>query len=104
MSPRPHVSSRRKPSKRFSKAAAWVACVGSLVTAAPAFADQVTLADLPPAAKQAVEHETKGGTITEIEKDHKGGKPVYDVEYTKDGMKREVKVSETGAILERKKD
>ena len=91
--------------KRFTKLAVWLTCAGSLVTAVPAFAgDQIRLEDLPPAAKAAVEHETKGGKISEIEKEEDKGKAVYEVEYKKDGMKWEIKVSPAGTILERHKD
>lgn len=91
--------------KSFTKLALWITCAGSLITAVPAFAgDQVRLEDLPPAAKAAVEKETKGGTISEIEREKEKGKAVYEVEYEKDGMKWEVKFSQTGAIIERHKD
>ena len=89
---------------RFTKAAIWVGCAGLLATAVPAFADQVMLQDLPPAAKATVEHEAQGGVITEIEKDEKKGKTFYEVEYSKDGVKREIKVSQTGAVIERHHD
>ena len=91
--------------KRFTKIAVWLAGAGALLTAVPAFAgDQIRLEDLPPAAKAAVEHETKGGKIKGIETDKEKGQLVYEVEYTKDGMKWETKISPTGAVIERHKD
>jgi hypothetical protein len=91
--------------KRLKRLAIWSACAGALVTAAPAFADQVKLDDLPPAAKQTVERETKGAMVYKIEKESdKAGKPVYEVEFLKDGVEWEVKVSPTGTVIERRKD
>jgi hypothetical protein len=90
---------------RFTRVAVWLTCAGSLSMAVPAFAGElVMMRDLPPAAKATVEHEAKGGVITEIEKDEKKGKTFYEVEYSKDGVKREIKVSQTGAVIERHKD
>ena len=70
-----------------------------------ALADHVKVEELPPAAKKTVEHQTKGATIREIEMDHdKSGKAVYEVEYLKDGVKFDLKVSHSGAVISKKKD
>ena len=91
--------------KRLPKLAVWLAGVGLLLTAAHARADKVTLEELPAAAKKTVERETKGATIKEIDKESdKSGKPVYDVDYTKDGVEKELKVSSSGAVISRHKD
>jgi hypothetical protein len=91
--------------KRLTKVAVWLGCAGSLVTAAPAFADHVKLEDLPPAARKTVVRETQGATIQEIDKDtDKAGKPVYEVEYKKAGVEWELKVAPGGAIIEQHKD
>jgi hypothetical protein len=92
--------------KRLSKIAVLFAWVGLLFTSAPARADdKVTLEDLPAAAKKTVERETKGATINQIEKESdKAGKPIYEVDYTKDGVEKELKVSNSGAVISRHKD
>jgi hypothetical protein len=72
---------------------------------APAFADEhMAIGELPAPVRKTVEKETKGATITDIERDTKDGKRVYEVEYLKDGQPWELHISPTGAVLERHRD
>jgi hypothetical protein len=59
----------------------------------------VSLDQVPAATRAAIEKETAGGTIKEIEKKQCRDKTCYDVEYRKDGRKVEVKFAEDGTIV-----
>ncbi len=61
---------------------------------------EITLTDVPPAARAALERETGGERITRIEREDEGGRPVYEAEYTKDGKTWSVEVDENGKVLE----
>ena len=60
---------------------------------------KVSLDQVPAVTKAAIEKETVGGTIKEIEKEQCCGKAAYEVEYVKDGRKIEVKFAEDGTIM-----
>ena len=59
----------------------------------------VSINQLPTAVKVAVQNETAGGTIKEIEKKQCCGNAAYKVEYRKDGRKVEVVFAEDGTIM-----
>ena len=59
----------------------------------------VTIAQVPPAARAAIEKLTAGSKIKEIEKIEFGVKVTYEVEYTKDGKDQEAEFSEDGRML-----
>ena len=59
----------------------------------------VTIAEVPPAVRAAIEKVTAGSKIKEIEKIEFGGKVTYEVEYTKDGKDQEAEFSEDGRML-----
>jgi hypothetical protein len=61
--------------------------------------NEISLDKVPAAAKAAIEKETAGGTIKEIEKKKCCGKVAYEVEYMKDGRKVEVKFTEDGSVM-----
>jgi hypothetical protein len=72
---------------------------------APAYAgEDVRLDELPPAVKQTVERETKGGIVRDIERDQENGKNVYEVEYTKGDDRWELHVASTGKVLANHRD
>ena len=60
---------------------------------------RVSLDQVPAVAKAAIEKETAGGTIKEIEQKQCCGKAAYEVEYRKDGRKVEVMFAEDGTIM-----
>jgi hypothetical protein len=69
------------------------------------FAGQdVKLEELPPAVKATVEQETKGGQITDIERDNEKGQVIYEVEFTSEGKEYELDIAEDGKLLERRLD
>ena len=63
---------------------------------------KVTMDQVPAAVKATLEAQAEGGKITEIEKEMKHGKAVYEAEIMKDGKKIEVKVDEAGKIIPKK--
>jgi len=56
----------------------------------------VTIAQVPPPVRKAIEKETAGGTIKSIEKIESGGKVTYEVEYMRGGKDIEVYFTEDG--------
>ena len=81
--------------------------VGSvaLLAAAPSRAgEDLTLEQLPAAVRATVERETKGGQITDIERDREAGKTIIEVEFILDGKSYELDVAEDGTLLERRLD
>ncbi|MCE9612725.1 MAG: PepSY-like domain-containing protein [Lentisphaerae bacterium] len=60
---------------------------------------KTTLDTLPPAVQAAVEKETAGGTIREIERERCHGKTCYEVEYTRDNRNTDVTFAEDGAMV-----
>ena len=61
--------------------------------------NEISLDKVPAAAKAAIEKETAGATIREIEKEKHHGKVSYEVEYVKDGRKVEVRFAEDGSVM-----
>lgn len=59
----------------------------------------VTIAQVPPPVRAAIEKVTAGSGIREIERIEFGGKVTYEVEYTKDGKQQEAEFSEDGKML-----
>ena len=60
---------------------------------------RVSLDQVPSVAKAAIEKETAGGTIKEIEERQCCGKAAYEVEYRKDGRKVEVMFAADGTVM-----
>lgn len=64
--------------------------------------DEMTLEQLPKAARTAIEQEVGDGRIEEIERDKRRGKTVYEVEYSRaDGTEMEFDVTPEGKISDR---
>jgi len=60
---------------------------------------EVTLADLPPPARAAVEKWLAGGAIQKIEKETEDGKIIYDCEATVSGKHAEADIAADGTVL-----
>ena len=56
----------------------------------------VTITQVPPPVKTAIEKVTAGSTIKSIEKIESGGKVTYEVEYIKDGKELDAYFTEDG--------
>src|SRR3712207_5936978 len=65
--------------------------------------ERVSIEDVPPAARAALERET-GGELTHVEREDEGGQAVYEAEYTKGGKTWSVEVDENGNVLENEVD
>ena len=75
------------------------------VLAAPSWAGtDVTLEQLPAPVRATVDRETKGGQITDIERDREAGKVIFEVEFRLDGKEYELDIAEDGTLLERRLD
>ena len=78
--------------------------VGTLAFAAWAGTEDeepVTLDQVPAAVKATILKETAGAKITEIERETKDGKTVYEAEYLQNGREIEIKVAPDGTLLGR---
>ena len=74
----------------------------ALVGFAPVIAAEkpVTISELPPKARQAIETQVGSGKLGKITRDVEGCDVTYDVETTRDGRDRSFTVSESGELLE----
>ena len=77
-----------------------VLLLGSLVVTSCALFGKketvVTITQVPPPVKAAIEKVTAGSTIKSIEKIESGGKVTYEVEYIKDGKELDAYFTEDG--------
>ena len=69
--------------------------------AGPENEEPVTLDQVPAAVKATILKESAGAKITEIERETKGGKTVYEAEYLQNGREIEFKVAPDGTLLGR---
>jgi len=63
--------------------------------------EEVTLEQVPAAVKETILKEAAGAEITEIERETKNGKTVYEAEFLRDGREIEIKVGPDGTLLGR---
>jgi uncharacterized membrane protein YkoI len=77
-----------------------VLLLGSLVVTSCALFGKketvVTIAQVPPSVRSAIEKVTAGNTIKSIEKIERNGKVTYEVEYVKDGKELDAYFAEDG--------
>jgi ABC-type uncharacterized transport system auxiliary subunit len=62
-------------------------------------AEKMSMDQLPPTVKAAVEKETMDCRVIEVEKELKDGKVIYAVTYDEKGKKMEIEYSEDGTLL-----
>ena len=66
---------------------------------------KVLMGDLPAPVRATLEKESKGGKVTEVEKETKNGKTVYSADVTAaDGKKWDVVVGEDGKVISKEAD
>lgn len=76
-----------------------------LVFAAPvAFADDISLEQLPQPVRDTLDSELSQAEIGEIERDTDGGQTVYEIEFRENQQKYELDVAEDGRVLRRHAD
>jgi hypothetical protein len=61
----------------------------------------VTIDQVPAVVKAAIEKESLGGTVKEIEKTVVDGKTLYEVDIVKNKIETEVLIAEDGKVLKR---
>jgi len=59
----------------------------------------VTIDQVPPAVRSAIEKTTAGNTVKQIEKIESGGKVTYEVEYMKDGKEHDAYFTDDGKMV-----
>jgi hypothetical protein len=74
-------------------------CTGSGAKEVP-----VAMADVPPAVRATLDRESKGGTVTEVEKEVKNGKTIYSADATINGVAWDIAVAEDGTLLSKEKE
>jgi uncharacterized membrane protein YkoI len=80
-----------------------IALVLAVVLAVPALAraDSLPLEQVPAAVRAAIEREVGDGRLEEIERETRDGRPVYEVEFTRNNTEHEVLIAEDGTVLKR---
>jgi hypothetical protein len=77
----------------------------ALALAAPvAYAEDVTMAELPRPVRETVEREVGAAEISEIERDDDEQGTVYEIEFRENNRKFELDVSPEGQVLRRHAD
>jgi uncharacterized membrane protein YkoI len=71
----------------------------ALFTVAPARAEVVPLAQVPPAVQKGIQAQLGNGTLGEIDRDEENGEVTYNAEITKAGQARNYTLSESGALV-----
>ena len=59
----------------------------------------VTIDQLPPDARAALEREAAGAAITEIDRETAGGRTIYSADVLRGGEKWEIEIAEDGTVL-----
>jgi uncharacterized membrane protein YkoI len=66
---------------------------------------KTSMAEVPAPVRATLEKESKGGKVTEVEKETKSGKTVYSADVTTaDGKKWDITVGEDGKVLSKEPD
>lgn len=82
-------------------ALAAVGCLGVAAWAGASQEEEITLDQAPAAVQAAILKEAAGAKITEIEKETKDGKTVYEAEFVRDGKEIEITIAPDGTVLGR---
>lgn len=91
-----------KPMKLMTQALAIAATICATTTVR---ADvDLTLEELPAAVRATAEREVGDGIIDDVERDNKGGRVVYEVEFVLEGQEYELDIAEDGTLLRRHRD
>lgn len=64
----------------------------------------VALSDTPAPVRAALERETAGGKVTEVEKEVKNGKTIYSADIEIKGVVWDVSVAEDGTVLSKEQE
>jgi len=75
-----------------------------IATSLASAGDDLTFDQLPKAVQTTVKREVGAGQISEIERDIKRGRTVYEIEFITENKQFEIEVGEDGALLDKKAD
>ena len=73
--------------------------IGKIKQGAKNIFTEMKFEDLPPAVQATVRQQSGGTKITDIDREDRTGKAVYEIEFEKDGDNKEIHVSEDGTVL-----
>lgn len=79
-----------------------LSALGLMSYAAWADEEEVSIDQVPAAVKATILKEAAGAKITEIERETKDGKTIYEAEFLQDGKEIELKIAPDGTLLGRK--
>jgi hypothetical protein len=66
--------------------------------------DDVLMKDLPANVRATVEKEAKGAVVEDIERKTRNGKTYYEIELERDNQEWELRIDDTGKVIDRKLD
>ena len=61
--------------------------------------NEVSIGDLPTAVRATLDRETRGGRVTEVDKETGSGRVVYSADAMVDGQEWEIDIAEDGTLL-----
>jgi len=73
--------------------------VGKIKQGAKNIFTELKFEDLPPAVQATVRQQSGGTKITDIDREDRTGKTVYEIEFDKDGANTEIHVAEDGTLI-----
>ena len=72
--------------------------IGKIKQGAKNIISEMKFDDLPPAVQATVRQQSGGTKITDIDREDRTGKTIYEIEFEKDGDNKEIHVAEDGSI------
>jgi uncharacterized membrane protein YkoI len=73
--------------------------IGKIKQGAKNILTEMKFEDLPPAVQATVRQQSGGTKITDIDREDRTGKTVYEIEFEKDGDNTEIHVADDGSVL-----
>lgn len=82
-----------------------LACALVVAFAARASADDVSIDDVPPEVKTAIEQHVGDGKVEDIERERRRGRTVYEIEFEDSkGRDFELVLAEDGSVISKRRD
>ncbi len=76
-----------------------------VLAAPPAFAEDISLEQLPPPVRETLQREvSQQAQLGDVERDHDRGRTIYEIEFSEDGRRFEIDIGEDGRVLNRHAD
>lgn len=64
----------------------------------------VALGDVPAAVRATLERESRGGKITEVEREVKNGRTIYSADATVNGEEWDIAIAEDGTLISKERE